>query len=123
MGSRSERSGASSRGSWAALTLTRSLQMLIEAGRTPDTVSSSSCPVGCYNPRACLLGTRGNGAGSDLLVCPAATGLAQSEDDAVARCRLFDASEPLDATDAWLAAHPEARVIASGVWAHARKPS
>lgn len=29
---------------------------------------------------------------------------------------------PLKYTDAWLAAHPEARVIASGVWAHARKP-
>lgn len=28
---------------------------------------------------------------------------------------------PLKYTDAWLAAHPEARVIASGVWAHARK--
>jgi hypothetical protein len=30
---------------------------------------------------------------------------------------------PLKYTDAWLAAHPEARVIASGVWAHARKSS
>jgi SAM-dependent methyltransferase len=29
---------------------------------------------------------------------------------------------PLKYTDAWLAAHPEARVIASGVWAYARKP-
>ena len=28
---------------------------------------------------------------------------------------------PLKYTDAWLAAHPEAGVIASGVWAHARK--
>jgi hypothetical protein len=30
---------------------------------------------------------------------------------------------PLKYTDAWLAAHPEAGVIASGVWAHARKRS